>query len=731
MAIAGNLLSENAESVETDASAWAGLQNSSGLTRAGGGTLGSNCLQFSSPATGLETHIGLVTRVAVTPGAEYWACASLWPPTTGVQTRMEIRWYNSGGTLISTSTGPVVTPPTVTWRQIAAIGTAPANAATANVVMRVTPTVNGQTWFSDRHFLGLTSTSRVSANLLPFNTESMEIDASAWSATGGTLGISTSSSGWYQSLLYTSSSAGLGQVQTVQATPVTPGTEYAAYAQVTPGTAGLAQEIRLVWLDGTGTTISTATASRTLATGQWTRCVVAGVAPPGAATARIVLAPTATAASQAWAYDRVVLAPTSALMVAGNLLPYNVSDIEQDASGWTVTGGTGTQTTEQVLGGAYALKLVTAGGDLVATATVPAGRVTSGLGYQFGPCVYKPTNRIYQTRIEWLNEAGDAIRTRWQSWIGNPGAWLVGRMGDLAPDGAVSARISFIVPDAPAGEVWYVDRTEFVQGGLTVKAEPAGAGGVALTVRGLTTGGPTYKWSLLRLIPGKSAAPVRGWTGDLISQSITGDIAVAADYEAPLGVPVQWRVALYDTSGVLRLSYTSDPVTLDAPATDVWLKDPGLPQRSVRVTVSTPMPTWQRPSRQSVSHVRGRRLPVVISDVRGGRTGDLTIVTETEADRRALWWVLDAGSTLLLQWPPGWGEEDMYVQVGDVQSAPVVDYAEFQDRAFVLPLTEVDRPIGGVTGSADRTWETVAGEGATWADVLAGRSTWLDVYTGA
>ncbi|MEV5319161.1 hypothetical protein AB0K92_16150 [Streptomyces sp. NPDC052687] len=731
MAIAGNLLPENAESVETDASAWTGLQNSSGLTRAGGGTLGTHCLQFVSPTAGQETHIGLATRVAVTPNAEYWACASLWPAAAGVQTRMEIRWYTSGGTLISSSTGPVVTPATVTWRQVAAIGTAPANAATASIVMRVTPTASNQTWFSDRHFLGLTSASRVVANLLPFNTESMEIDTSGWSATGGTLGISTSASGWYQSLLYTSSAAGQGQVQTVQATPVTPGTEYTAYAQVTPGTAGLAQEIRLVWLDGAGTTISAASASRTLPTGQWTRCVVAGVAPPGAATARVVLAPTATAASQGWAYDRAVLMPTSALMVPGNLLPYNTSDIEQDASGWTVTGGTGTQTTEQVLGGAYALKLVASGGDLVATATVPTGKVTASLGYQFGPCVYKPASRIYQTRIEWLNAAGEAIRTRWQSWGGNPGSWLVGRMGDLAPDGAVTARVSVIVPDAPAGEVWYLDRVEFAEGGLTVKADPAGGGGVALTVRGLTTGGPTYKWSLLRIIAGRATAPVRGYAGDLIGQPIGSDVAVAADYEAPLGTPVQWRAALYDTAGVLKLSYTSDPVTLEAEETSVWLKDPGLPQRSVKVTVATPMPTWQRAARQGVTQVRGRRLPVVISDVRGGRTGDLTIVTETDADRRALWWVLDAGSTLLLQWPPGWGEEDMYVQVGDVSSAPVVEYAEFHDRTWTLPLTEVDRPIGGVTGSADRTWQTVRDAGDTWADVLSDASTWLDIYTGA
>lgn len=73
----------------------------------------------------------------------------------------------------------------------------------------------------------------------------------------------------------------------------------------------------------------------------------------------------------------------------------------------------------------------------------------------------------------------------------------------------------------------------------------------------------------------------------------------------------------------------------------------------------------------------------------------------------------------------------MYVSVGDVSAAPVADHAAFHDRTWVLPLTEVDRPIGGVTGSATRTWQLVKDAGPTWADVLSGKTSWLDIYTGA
>lgn len=729
MAIPGNLLSPNAESMETDASAWTALVNATGLVRGTGGTDGANCLLFRSVAAG-DCQVGLAARVSVTAGTEYWSCSSIFAPAAGAQSRLEIRWYNASGTLISTTQGPVVTASGGVWQQIAAIGTAPAGTVTANVVLRVTATAANQNWFADRVFLG--TPARAYGNLLPWNAEGIEIDASGWQAAANcTLTVTTSAYTWFQALRLTSSAAGQCQALTAPVA-VTPGVEYVAMAQVMPGTAGLTWSTQIQWLNSSGSVISTSTASTTITTTAWRRCVLAATAPPDAASARMGIAPTATAGGQQWGVDRLVLAPSNALMPAGNLLPYNTSEIEQDTSGWTVTGATVAQSDTQIFSGAYSLAMTATGGDIVAVISTPVP-VNSTFGYQFVPCSLQPTERTYRTRIEWLDADGEAIRTRWQSWAGRTNGWLASPMSDLAPDGAVAARLAFIVPDASAGDVWYLDRIEWKEGGLTARAEPAAGGGATITVRGLTTGGPTWKWALWRLVDtGQAPQPVRGWSGDLVAQSVTSDVAVVTDYELPLGVPVQWRVTLTAPAGTLgSFSYTSDPVTLLADETSVWLKDPGLPQRSCKVVVATPMPTWRQEARQGVSQVRGRRLPVVISDVRGGRTGDLTVITETTADREALEWVLSSGNVLLLQWPPGWGETDMYVSVGDISAAPVVPYADFHDRTWTLPLTEVDRPIGGVTGSADRTWQSVKGEGATWAEVLAGATTWLDVYTGA
>ncbi|MFI2213030.1 hypothetical protein [Streptomyces sp. NPDC020141] len=736
MPIAGNLLSANAESIETDSSAWAAVLNASGLARAAGGTLGDYCLQLKSTAVG-DCQVGLVTRVAVTPGSRYLAFASVWTPVAGGSGRVMLRWHTSGGSVISTTSGPTVTPVSPSWNQTAIIATAPANAATVNVLIGVGGVSAGQTWFADRIFLGPVP-DVVSGNLLSWEAEDVEVDASAWTAAGNAVvGVQQTSVQRYQSLRLTSVAAGDASVRTVSASPVTAGSEYIAHCYAIPGTSGLTARMQIQWLNAGGTVLSTSSADWTLTAGSWRRIAVIATAPSGTATARVVVVGAATAAAQTWTVDRVVLSGTAALTTPGNFLPYNASDIEVDASAWTVDGGTVAQTSEQILSGAYALKAVATGGvPMSVTTVVPAGRVTAGLGHEFNPPVQKgalaPVGAGYETRIDWLDSTGTVVRSRWQGWAsGSITGWMAGSIADICPDTAVSARLTVTVETPGAGEIWYLDRAHFGVGGLTLDARLA-RGGVALTARGLSTPGPTWKWDLTRLLPGEAPQPVRGWSGDLISQATTSDIAVITDYEAPVGVPVQWRITTTHPSGASsgRISYTSDPVTLEASDTDVWIKDPGLPARSVRATVGVPLPTWTRAARQGVNQVRGRSRPVVIADVRGAPTGSLVLVTATEDDTTALWWVLSAGGPLLIQWPPGWGQRDMYVAVGDVTEAPITRLAEHHDRTWTLPLTEVDRPIGGIAGSADRTWDTVRLSGDTWVDALSAAASWLGIYTG-
>lgn len=734
MAIAGNILSANAESIETDASAWVAVLNANSIARGTGGTVGGFCLSFKPTAIG-DCQVGLAARVAVTPGAAYLCYSSVWAAVASGQSRVEIRWHDAGGALISTTQGPLVTAPSPSWNQCAALGTAPPTAATANVIIRVTGTAAGQAWFADRVFLGLVP-AVATGNLLDYETQDFEVDASKWTAASNcSFSLQSSGATDYQSLKMTSTAAGDAVAQTVATPAVTPGVEYIAYAYANPGTAGLTARMQIQWRDAGGATLSTSSANWTPGASAWTRIAVINKAPAGAATARVAVVGAATAGSQTWGVDRVALIPTSVITTAGNLLPYNVADMEQDVSGWSITGGTASQTTEQVLNGAYALKAVASGsGPMEISTVVPAGPVTPKVGYQFTPDIKLGPGAVvgttYQTKMEWLDAGGAVIRTRWQGWATPNTNWLSGAMGDIAPDSAVSVRLSVVAPTPATGETWYMDLVTFREGGLTVQAEPSPGGGAALTVRGLTTAGPTWLWSLTRIVAGQPPQPVRGWAGDLMAQATTSDVFVITDYEAPLGVSVSWRVESVNPVPSGSLAYLSDEITLEAPELEVWLKDPGLPARAVKATVGTPLPTWTRPARQGISQVRGRARPVAISDVRSSRNGSIVLVTATEEEREALWWVLESGGPLLLQWPPGWGERDMYVSVGDVSAAPVTDYAEHLDRSWALPLTEVDRPPGGIAGSADRTWQTVNDAGTSWSAALTGALTWLDVYTG-
>ncbi|PPS86416.1 hypothetical protein [Streptomyces sp. MH60] len=740
MSVPTNLLSANVESVETDTSGWTAGANTSLFksTRfyAGAASLG---LQASTAGTVTATT---ASRVAVTAGTVYQAYAYFvnLVAIAGRTSTVRVSWYSAptGGTAISTSTSTATTLTTTTdWNtpppQITAA--APAGATHAAITVTVTGLGSGAQVAVDRITFGLPNNNQT-FNLMPYTASSVEGDASEWSALENAT-ISRQSTfafeGWY-SLVLTSQAPGVVRVAG-PAVPVTPGVTY--MAQMVARNASPPMQTAVYWYDGSGSQISTTTGIPwTLSGSSWTVCNTVGIAPDGAATARFALTPTATVAGQAWACDVMRFLELTAAIVPGNLVPYAQSDVDAGIVGWSVTGGSLALSTDYVYNGDYAVKVTADGGDLtVALNVTPVSPIIPGQSYQLRFPTRSPGAALpFTTRVEWLDVNGAVLRDRWQPWVitgGSSTGWYTGPSGDIAPEGAVSLRISVSLTDVPAGHTFYMDRIQVTPGGLTVQATEAPGGGAALVVNGLSSGGPTWKWSLVRLDGEGGSAPVRGWSEDLINQTVIGDLAVITDYEAPLGVPVSWRVTITSDTNTSWRSYTSDILILPAEDTDVWLKDPGLPQRSVRVTVGTPMPSWRTTARQGVNTVHGRRLPVVLSDVRGGKTGDLTVVTETTEEKAALEWVLSAGNVLLLQWPPGWGEADMYVSVGDVSAAPMADYAEFHDRTWTLPLTETERPIGGVVGSADRTWQTVKDSGATWADVLFGKASWLDIYTGA
>ncbi|WP_282203895.1 hypothetical protein [Kitasatospora fiedleri] len=736
MSVSSNLLSANTSEIETDTSGWTAGANTT-LAQSTRFFTGSKSLLLTRTTSAGAASATTATRVAVTAGTVYtaYAYAALIVAAAGRTLTVQVDWWaaSTGGTAISPSATAMATLANSTaWNTPPPIliATAPAGAAYASVTVTVAGMSTSEAVAVDSIALG--PANRIPGNLLDYNTQGCEVSGAGWAVAGNcsqSRASSTSFEGWY-SLSTTSIAAGdmINRVATFY--PATAGTEYLGYLWVNaPVTGSVLLELR--WYDSGGGFVSVSQATWTVTASTWTRVSVIGSTPAGASQVRLSFQPAATAAAQTWLTDQAALmvAPNE----AGNALGYGPYGTEVGTSAWSVTGGALARSTTAALEGVASLALTCTGGvDAVLTpaAAIP---VTAGTAYVYRPAVRPPTDSAsYTVRLDWLDGAGSVIRQTTAAWSFGTGAsssWSYSYTADVAPTGAVAVRPYLTRSSPSAGEVWLVDRQFIGAGGLTAQVTSLGTQyGARITVTGLTTGARTT-WGLWRTSPDGTQTPVRGYGGDLTGTTITGDIAVADDFESPLGTPVTYYLKTW-TAGTDWISYSTDSVTLPYPdELRVVIKDPSLPAGTRLFTVTT-SPSWTRAARQGEYTVRRRARPVILTDVRASRKGSLTLTTETLEERDALWWLLDSGHTLMLQWPAGWGEDDVYVQVGDVEEGRPSSYAGQADREWTLALTEVDRPVGALIGSASRTWQTILSGYATWADVLAHYTSWFGVLTG-
>ncbi|MEV4939564.1 hypothetical protein [Streptomyces zaomyceticus] len=738
-----NLLSANVSGVETDATGWTAGANTTRARSTASFWQGAASLSMTATAAGSVT-VTTTARVAVTAGVEYQAhtLVANGTATAGRATTIAVEWYNASvaGTLLSTSTGASTTLATSTsWLSPGAqvTATAPVGATYAVVRVTVTGLSAGAVVYIDAIAFG--PPIGWQGNVIPYNTTSVETDASGWVAASNTTVdrfLTTDTwDGWYVQRL-TSTAAGVVGSAMVTGAPVTAGAAYAAYAMVksTPGSAVVTLAIR--WYNVGGTLISTDTSPAwTLVGTAYSRIVAEGTAPVGATTARLAISSTAAAGGATWFVDLAGLAP--APIIPDSLLTFAEQSVEPATLGWTADSGCTVARSETRAFDSFASLRVA---PVASTATVSITRaipVSERESFRFSPTIWKPVSSVparMDMIFSWRDASGTLISTTVGQWtLGSLEGWYQPVGSALAPDGTASVRLSLrfseMTPTLGVYPERFIDRTTFGPGGLAVYAEPTAVGyGADIYVQGLTDGSYTT-WSLTRWLADGSEQPVRGADGDIAGIPITSDRATAQDFEAPLGVPVQYKARIIHPIDGSRGSL-SLPVTLpEPPTTDVVLKDVGQPARQAAVTAQE-LPQWARAARQAVHHVRGRSRPVVISDVRLARTGSLTLVTASAVERDALWWILDSGTTLLLQWPAVWGERDVYVQVGDVTEGRLTRFAEHGDRSWSLALTEVDRPVGGLAGSPDRTWDDIATDHDTWDEVLSTYGTWLDVYAG-
>ncbi|MFJ7069207.1 hypothetical protein [Streptomyces sp. NPDC101115] len=739
MPIPGNLLSAVTEMVDPNTSGWTAKLNAT-LSLGSGGRNGNGCLLVKSVAAG-EAQARTVAAVPVTAGTEYAAFGDASGST--VPERIGIRWLDATSTEISITWSLVTASASASWHRIAVAGIAPAGATQAHVVLSMmTPGAANVSSFFENIYFGVPI--RTTGNLLTYNTESVERDSSGWAVDSNcSISRTVPAIGWSVShylagghmLAMQVTANGNAAVRTVEQPTASPGTEYIGYAYLSPPTSGSSTWVELRFYDAAHALIGSAVRATLAAPGTGVyRQRVSAAAPAGTAYVSLAAGITGATAGQIVLVDNAVISAATPIR-EGSVVPYADASFEQGIAGWAVTSGVATLARltpwgTDGLDGSYCMTVssATATTSVLRSARFPIGAAAAGHEYTAEIGAKVTAGGWTLTRgIRWY----DAANTDLGVTLGTPAAiptpnwWLLSTNGP-APAGATQAAIEWTLTATSASSVLRLDSASLWQSLPLVETLTNDAGAyITVTMREFVPGDTVTLW---RVTADGQRTLVRGTSGLISGEVLTSATLVVEDYEAPLGVPVYYYAEARNSSGVLTATRTSVTVTLD-PGDPLlcWVKDPGNPQRNCRAMVAAP-PDWTLPIQQAVYRVKGRPLPVVHSDVRGGHEGQLVVWTRTDSETAALRSVLASGNVLLLQFAPGKHESDRYVSVADTPLPRIIPDGDEEWRAWTLPLIEVDQPVTiGVASSAGRTWRDVLTEFDTWADVLAAFETWEDV----
>ncbi|EFE65750.1 conserved hypothetical protein [Streptomyces viridosporus ATCC 14672] len=727
MPIPGNLLSPTTEMVDPNTSGWTAKLNAT-LSKGVGGRNGDGCLLAKSVEAG-EVQARTVSSYPVTAGTVYYCFADA-SGASSTQERIGIRWM-AGSTELSVSWSLPTMTAAAAWHRVSVAAAAPAGATQAQVLLSSTAAGVGVNHFWENVYLGLPI--RTLGNLLPFNTESSELDASGWTpVVNATVSRQVPVVAWAatnytaggHALAMTAQAAGNASILSVDRPTVAPGREYLAYAYLQPPTVAAVAWIELRFYDANGNQISatrSVLAPPTPATGMY-RQRVSATAPANAATCSLAAGLDGASAGQVLRLETIVIMAAPEIQ-AGSVLPYADASFEQGLAGWSVASGVATiaRTTPWGLSafeGSYSLTVTST---TATTSTIRSGRfpVREGVNWR-AQIVVHPAAGTWSTvtvRVRWYDAANASLGVAGGVAYGLPGtSWYALQSDQTAPAGATQAAVEILPTATAANSVLHVDRVALWEVlPLTAVTADSERGYTTLTLRELPL---DYTISVYRVGADGARRLVRGTSGLIDRQTIVSDILIVEDHEAPMGTPVSYHIAIYSPSGSLS-TRSSGTVTLTLDdINEAWLKDPANPQRNMRVVVEK-APDWQRPIEQSSHVVRGRRNKVIFSGRRQGLEGDLAIATRSDEERQALHLLLDSGNLLLWQAAPGMGVDDMYVAVGQVPEARLGRLAQEQWRTWTLPLVEQDMPVTvGVNGAAGRTCQDVLTEFATCADLL-------------
>lgn len=239
---------------------------------------------------------------------------------------------------------------------------------------------------------------------------------------------------------------------------------------------------------------------------------------------------------------------------------------------------------------------------------------------------------------------------------------------------------------------------------VTIETWPGDArvGVVSYVATGLPAGGTLDVTARLRetVIAGgyfDGDSTPAAWIGTPgLSYSETAALVYVRDFEAPLDVPVTYRLTSSAAPGYVA---TSEEVTLpsvlgpEVGVRQALLTHPGL-AHTMRVWIEAEPDSITNAMPQGVFEIDGRRHPVVITaEQRSGDRGTLTFIAETFDEAARIRAFLDDGSPLLLRTPAAWGHPpNWWLSFGDLTRKAWTHQASRQLRRLEVPFIEVSRP---------------------------------------
>ncbi|NED36684.1 hypothetical protein [Streptomyces sp. SID8499] len=757
MALTGNVLPDNLCDFEGNSHAYTAGSNTALALNTGGAISGNYSLKATAtPAAGSVTLTS--ARFSVTAGTNYEISVPIRINQTkaGRVFTVTVTWYSalSGGSSLGTASNNVTirdTDPAGWWvvNYNAFYATAPAGAVAATLTLTVTNLALNEYVHFDR--IEFAPTVLLAGNLLDYNTQSGEKDVSGWTATNATLfrygGYVVSGTGSYLPGA-TSSAAGLVTVNTASRVPVTAGTEYRLYLWLWHNVqGGRTPSVAIRWYDGSGALVGTASRDVPLAYSTTTVTCSVGVAPAGAVTADVAFSWTAAASGELFYFDQAWLrvAPNA----DGNLLTYDEYSTESLLPSWTVQGpGTALQRatlTSGITDGYFALKTTPTDSGIIRCSLDRLVPVVPGTTYRVGAILWRyaaDSSRIVTSAFRTLMDWYDADENIFQSddpdqfySADASGNWYAHSNTETrtAPEGAAYARVIFEINHSANGaDSYYVDNVTFSESTpeytLAVDDE---RGCITYTINSVPPTGIEGTISVYRVHQDGTMVPLRGYGVEYDRAPFTSSPLVIEDYEAPLGQTVWYKTDWYHADGSRgQREYTQTIRTPVLPDPDyVWFKSPGLPATNTKVMMEAP-PKWQRSSRSTTYDVVGRKNPVHVTGKRAGRTAQITLLAWDEPSNELFNSLLDSGLPALIQAMPGYGiDGNLYVSVGDSDVESITGAANEPGWRWTLPVTEIDRPSGGLQGSALLTWQSVTDAYETWEDLFDAHESWAEVLT--